>query len=249
MSLPADFPSRPAPARRPVPVPPPGGPELRGVLHDVGHGLFTLSLLLDQIAEDVRRSRRADVFDLLEEEVSQLLAVVHSETRRGAKHAPVELRTLLRPFAVAAGRTTLTKVVVRPGPPVVVPTDPAKLWRIVSNLLDNAVRAAGPLGTVEIAVEDAGEWFVTIDVSDDGPGFQQGPAGVAQLGLSVVNRLLAECGGRLRIDDVRPHGTRMRVLLPTGGPAGPRTGPLPGAQAGPVGVERTGALRPSRSAS
>ena len=47
MSLPADFPAFPAQRRRPPSGLRPDGPDLRGVLHDVGHGLLTLSLLLE----------------------------------------------------------------------------------------------------------------------------------------------------------------------------------------------------------
>ncbi len=200
--------------------------DLRGVLHDVGHGLFTLSLLLDNARDVLLPQLSDDAFELVEQELSRLLAIVHCGTRRTAQPVPVGLRTLLEPFAVVCRRTTLAKVWVRSGPELVVPTDPGMLWRIISNLIDNAVRAAGPLGNVEIVVNDRsrltghrfGDDVVTIDVIDDGPGFQRGPAGLADLGLTVVNRLLDACGGRLQIDEMRPHGTRMRVILPVGGP-------------------------------
>jgi signal transduction histidine kinase len=234
-TLPADFPTCPirrgrhtAADRRDTSV---DGPDLRGVLHDVGHGLFTLSLLLDNAQVALLPQLGADAFELLEQEISRLLAIVHSGARRSAEPVPVGLRSLLEPFAVVCMRTTLAKVWVRPGPEFVVATDPGMLWRIIANLIDNAVRAAGPLGNVEIVVNDRGRLtghhfgddLVTIDVIDDGPGFQRGPSGLAQLGLTVVNRLLDACGGRLQIDEVRPHGTRMRVILPAGGPPAGRS--------------------------
>src|SRR5580765_2405807 len=177
MSLPANLPCRPASNRprqvAPLLAPlPDAGSDLRGLLHDVGHGLFTLSLLLEQAADDIRSGRLPDGFDLLEREVALLLAVVHSGTRRGTGPARVELRSLLQPFAGVARRTTSTADSVRPGPPVVVSADPATLWRIVANLLDNARRAAGPSGTVEIVVSHSSEYTATIDVVDDGPGFR-----------------------------------------------------------------------------
>jgi signal transduction histidine kinase len=234
MSLPADFPACPAQRRRPpAGVRPDAGPDLRGVLHDVGHGLLTLSLLLDQVAHERRPRLGESAFELVEGEISRLLAIVHTETRSSADPVAIELHKLLRPFAVVSRRTTLTKVTVRPGPPTVVHTNPATLWRVVANLVDNAVRAAGPLGAVEIVVGHSGRDLATIDVIDDGPGFAQGPSGVAQVGLGVVVRLLDACGGRLQIHDVAPHGVRMRIVLP----ATPR--PAPGA------VERTDVLLPS----
>jgi signal transduction histidine kinase len=201
-------------------------PDVRGLLHDLGHGLFTLSLLLESARGELLSSIGSDALDLVEQETSRLLAVLHSGVHRDHRPAVVELRALLEPFAVLAERTVLARVSLRPGPPVELAVDPGMIWRVVSNLLDNAVRAAGPLGNVDIAINrtfdgdrlDDGHDTVTIDIVDDGPGFQRGPRGTASLGLTVVASLLDECGGRLQIDDVEPHGTRMRVLLPASQP-------------------------------
>lgn len=198
---------------------------LRGVLHDVGHGLLTLSLLLDSGRDDLFLRFGSEVFELVEAEVAQLLAMVHSGTRLAPEPTTVGLRSLVEPFAMVSRRTTLTKVWVRPGPEILVRTDPGIIWRVLGNLIDNAVRAAGPLGNVEIAINDVTDvgqrigtvGVVTVDVIDDGPGPHRGPAGLASLGLTVVNRLLRDCGGRLEIDEMVPLGTRMRVVLPVDG--------------------------------
>lgn len=195
---------------------------LRGVLHDVGHGLLTLSLLLDSGRDALFLRFGAEVFELVEAEIARLLAMVHSGTRLASEPTTVGMRSLVEPFALVSRRTTLTKVWVRPGPEILVRTDPGIIWRVLGNLIDNAVRAAGPLGNVEISITDVNDTgpragkhgAVTIDVIDDGPGPQRGPAGLANLGLTVVNRLLDTCGGRLEVDEVVPHGTRMRVILP-----------------------------------
>lgn len=225
-SLPVDCPTYPITRARPIPD---AGSDLGGVLHDVGHSLFTLSVLLQSARDSLLPQLGGNVFDLVEEEISRLLAMVHGGARRSAEPTTVGLRSLLEPLAAVSRRTTLTKVWVEPGPEIFIRTDPGMLWRIVANLVDNAVRAAGPLGNVEI-VASAGRFAgrhnlntvddsqVMIDVIDDGPGFRSGPSGVSGLGLGVVNRLLAACDGRLQIDEVVPGGTRMRVLLPRNGP-------------------------------
>ena len=227
-TLPADYPTCPIRRARPSTGPRPDDESaIRGVLHDVGHALFTLSLLIDSAEDTLLPRLGSDVFELVEAEMARLLAMVHSGTRRCAYRATAGRRTLLEPFAVVARRTTLTKVWVRPGPEIAVRTDPGMVWRVVANLIDNAVRAAGPLGNVEIvaAVFEGGYYAesggtATIDVIDDGPGFQRGPSGLANLGLTVVNGLLDACGGRLLIDEVHPQGTRMRVILPVSGSTG-----------------------------
>jgi signal transduction histidine kinase len=236
-SLPADCPTYPIAWARPVAVADlAAGSDLRGVLHDVGHGLFTLSVLL-QSARDALLPQLGggNLFDLVDEEMSRLLAMVHSGARSSPEPTAVGLRSLLEPLAAVSRRTTVTKVSLVPGPEIFIRTDIGMLWRIVANLVDNAVRAAGPLGNVEI-VPGAGQIAgrphrnvidddrVMIDVIDDGPGFRSGPSGVSGLGLSVVNRLLAACDGRLEIDDVVSGGTRMRVILPRTGPGSSRAG-------------------------
>ena len=53
-------------------------------------------------------------------------------------------------------------------------TDEIALRRSARNLVDNAVRAAGPDGRVEVAVRREGSRAV-LEVSDDGPGFGRMP--------------------------------------------------------------------------
>jgi signal transduction histidine kinase len=76
--------------------------------------------------------------------------------------------------------------------------------RCLVNIVDNAVRAAGPNGTVTVAVH-RGDDAVRILVEDDGPGFGRGPTGRG-LGLVVTRRLLEDMGGRLVIG--RPSNSR-----------------------------------------
>jgi two-component sensor histidine kinase len=72
---------------------------------------------------------------------------------------------------------------------------------------------------VELGV--SGGAAVTIDVRDDGPGYPAGPQGSGGLGLDLVGRLLAVCGGRLELTRLAPHGTRARVVLPPAAPPAP----------------------------
>ncbi len=91
------------------------------------------------------------------------------------------------------------------------------LWRGLRNMLDNAVRAAGESGRVEVRVSTDTRWVI-VEVEDDGPGFGAGPAGTASLGLSIVRRVAADSGGDLEIRDGAPGGCRVRLLLPASAP-------------------------------
>ena len=77
---------------------------------------------------------------------------------------------------------------LRPGPEVQVMASPVLLWRVLTNVVDNAARAAGSNGRVEISVAmmDRAPPRARLEVLDNGPGFGHGPPGAASLGLGVV---------------------------------------------------------------
>jgi PAS domain S-box-containing protein len=108
--------------------------------------------------------------------------------------------------------------------------DPAKVERIIENLLTNAVRHTPIDGTIWLRVEGRTEG-VTIVVEDDGPGvedelrttifepFRQGPASPSHLpgtgiGLSLVTRFAELHGGRAWVEDRPGGGASFRVFLP-----------------------------------
>jgi signal transduction histidine kinase len=96
--------------------------------------------------------------------------------------------------------------------PVLVRATSADARRIIANLLSNATRAAGPQGTVTIAVaRDRDLAAVTVD--DTGPGFGKIPKGRG-LGLGIIADSLARCGGRLEFMPGRAGGVRASLWLP-----------------------------------
>jgi len=99
-----------------------------------------------------------------------------------------------------------------PAGPVGCMFNPALLRRAISNLLDNAVRAAGPAGTVSIQVQQRDD-AVMLSVEDDGPGFGEIPSG-AGLGLPAVARNVIKHGERIEWGCGVRGGTRVSVWLP-----------------------------------
>jgi signal transduction histidine kinase len=82
--------------------------------------------------------------------------------------------------------------------------------RCLMNVVDNAVRAAGPMGTVTLTVRRETD-AVTIVVEDDGPGFGRGPRGTG-LGIEVARQGLSAIGGHLSVGAPSSAGGG-RVLL------------------------------------
>ena len=93
-----------------------------------------------------------------------------------------------------------------------VPVDPLDLRRAVGNLVDNAARAAGPGGRVDVGVRrDSNR--VKIEVADDGPGFGLMPQRTGK-GLTVALDVASSCGGTLEIQDGPDGGALVRLELP-----------------------------------
>ncbi len=110
--------------------------------------------------------------------------------------------------------------------------DPAKLERALLNLLFNAAEAVpAATGHIEVRVARSSDGTV-IEVADNGPGI---PAEVASslfrpfvshgkekgigLGLTVVQTVMQQHGGRVEVVRSGPDGTTFRLTVPDGIPA------------------------------
>jgi len=90
--------------------------------------------------------------------------------------------------------------------------DPLELTRAARNLLDNATRAVGGGGTVEVRVSRS-ESDALLEVTDSGPGFgrmapQQGH------GLASVRRFAERYGGGVTLGTSGLGGAKVTIRLP-----------------------------------
>ena len=91
--------------------------------------------------------------------------------------------------------------------------DPVLLRRAVTNVLDNATRAAGESGRVHVSVQRLpGEGLV--EISDEGSGFGRIPSLSGQ-GMSIVDQALRSCRGSLEIISGPGPGTTVRMRIPS----------------------------------
>jgi len=111
--------------------------------------------------------------------------------------------------------------------------DPDQMKRALINLVDNAVAALGDdEGEITISTRyapDGGR--VVLEIADTGPGFPPEDRDRAflpyystkrssgGLGLAIVNRIIVEHGGEVRIEDNHPRGARLVISLPALVPA------------------------------
>ncbi len=179
--------------------------------------MTTLSYLVEAVRGDAELPGDAGGrLELLSLEMSRLLDIIAEEIpgRAGVPaEAEVELRSLAGQVTQLARIAHETAVILEPGPEVTVEASPALLWRVLTNVVDNAARAAGPYGRVGVTVAGQADQAL-VDVIDDGPGFGQGPPGAASLGLGVVTTLLESCGGALEIRAPESGGAHVRIIVP-----------------------------------
>jgi signal transduction histidine kinase len=194
---------------------------LRGLLHDLGHEITTLSYLVEAVRSDRTLPQDSQYrLELVSLEMGRLTDLIGQgltgDFASGAE--AVSIRDLLVQLTRLAGEAFSAQVTLLPGPDLTAEVSPLLLWRVLSNVVDNAARAAGPAGRVTLALRQAGG--PVIDIADDGPGFGAGPAGTASLGMGIVRSLLEACGGSLAVSSPPSGGTVVSVALPapTGAP-------------------------------
>ncbi len=194
---------------------------LRGLLHDLGHEITTLSYLVEAVRGDNSLPEdSAYRLELVSLEMSRLLDLIGqglSGDIAGGGAEAVNVRDLAAQLTNLARLAYEADVTLLPGTDVTATINPLLLWRVLSNIVDNAGRAAGRGGRVTLAArQDGGP---VIEVTDDGPGFGAGPPGTASLGLDVVRSLLGASGGSLTVQSPPGGGTTIRIALPSGVPA------------------------------
>jgi two-component system heavy metal sensor histidine kinase CusS len=181
---------------------------------------------------------------------NDLLVLAETGNRsRPANAATVDLGTVARQTVgmfsgVAEERGISLSVAV--AEPATTHGDPVDFRRLVSNLLDNAVRFTPAGGAVEVRVTGAGD-ETTLVVSDTGTGiaaddldhvfdrfFKADPSRThgsggrsSGLGLSICRSIAEACGGTISIASRPGTGTRVSVHLPGAGRHAPQPQEVP----------------------
>ena len=106
--------------------------------------------------------------------------------------------------------------------------DPAMLRQVLHNLFQNAIDALTGVDNPRILVStSAGTGGVLLTVRDNGTGIAEGvmgrifepyvttkPKGTG-LGLAIVKKIVDEHQGRILVENVKPHGATVSIVLPS----------------------------------
>ncbi|MGB8361630.1 MAG: HAMP domain-containing sensor histidine kinase [Acidimicrobiia bacterium] len=153
----------------------------------------------------------------MSEMIQALLATARLQTGR-AQSVVLDLSELVEAKVadftpLAAGKSV--RIEGRPGHVMVQAVEVA-LDRALTNLVDNAVRAAPSGSAVQVASGSQSGW-AWLGVRDSGPGLAKESGGRIGLGLSIVTQIAEGHGGRLAsFDGADGAGTTMVIWLPTG---------------------------------
>ncbi len=205
------------------------------VLHDVKNAASMLSLTRQNAKghlddPEFQRDLLEAIDDALKRmaKVQNLLGTLKGETSPALKETDLSafLKDLKRH---AAKRLPGLNVVLKSDSPIIVRADDEMLFRIMENLLINALEAGGDGTTVEISCRDE-NGKALVEVRDDGPGlpgdlppdalfepFRTTKPDGNGVGLWQVKRLAAVLGGEVRAENFGPNGAGFSVALPTVG--------------------------------
>jgi K+-sensing histidine kinase KdpD len=167
---------------------------IRALCHDLRQPLAAIMLLSGSVEGDVDRKLQVilDQAQWLSQLVDAVLCDAATDAVQEVDVAALARLAVLRARPTADCEITLGVV----GEPFAW-ARPVALARALGCVLDNAIRAAGDHGHVDVLVHlDRGDVHVT--VTDDGPGLGK-IASRTSLGLTTTRAMVASCDGAFRL--------------------------------------------------
>ena len=191
------------------PISPPSIDTVRALCHDLRQPLAVIRLLAGCERGDVRQ-RLNGILD----QAQWLSDLVEGVIGGAADDRPVvvdvvDLVSRCRLRAQPTATCDIALVGAERAPTVAAPV---ALTRAVNCVLDNAVRAAGPGGSVTVEVTGTDN-EITIRVIDDGPGLGNVPSHNS-MGLTITRALVSACGGGFELNPGATGGAVARIVLP-----------------------------------
>lgn len=199
------------------------------VVHDVKNVVGQMALLLDNAKTfGDNPDFQKDMLETVGNSVGRMRAMLEqlaARRRRPPKPERQELTAILGRVADHWGKTTANLSLDLPAVPVHAIATEATLASILDLLIDNALTAVGPTGSVVLRLRVTGERAI-IEVSDDGPGMDESFVSTELfrplssttssgygIGAYQTRHLVREMGAVLEVDSVPRRGTTMRIVM------------------------------------
>jgi signal transduction histidine kinase len=214
---------------------------LRTVAHDLRNPIGGIASLTGVMREENYTDEQKELINLIRETsfnsielINEILEATNSTSVMLNKE-PVEINSLLNNSAEllrfkAAEKQQIISLITLTRP-LEVCISREKIWRVISNLISNAIKFSPAASAILVKAEDTGH-EVTISVKDNGIGIpdklknqvfnmftdakRPGTAGEKSfgLGLSICQQIVEKHGGRIWFDSDTENGTTFYFTLP-----------------------------------
>ena len=195
------------------------------VAHDLRTPLTRLRFRVEGVQEPLRAKMTSDM-EQMDAMIGATMAFVRDATKTGVRRR-LELSSLVQSIADEMSDTGADVTAETTGP-VVIEGDPIALRRLVSNLMDNAVkfgeraraRVYAESGSAVIEIDDNGPGLAAADQDKVFEPFYRGEpsrsreTGGAGLGLAVVRSVARAHGGDAALENLPGGGLRAKARLP-----------------------------------
>ena len=200
------------------------------VVHDLKNLVSQLSLLLSNVQK--HKHNPAFLDDMTEtvensvEKMQRLLTQLRSGSPAPGGHTLIDLESMLRRVVAAKGNNQPQPRLEVRSPGLTLRADRERLERTIGHLLQNAIEATPPNGTVKITLDEISGQAL-IEVADSGRGmskdfiretlfqpFETTKTSGMGIGAYETKQYVTELGGNIEVDSEIGRGSVFRVFLP-----------------------------------
>lgn len=210
-----------------------------GVAHEIGNPLNALNIHLQLLAREIgtlpqeRNPQLKELVEIAQSEISRLDLIITQFLRaiRPSQPAftPTQIEDVLKESLMLLKQEIQNRNihihVKCPAPLPRIHADPHQIKQVFFNLAKNAFHAMSDNGTLDISME-ADDQFLIITFTDTGCGIKPEDFGHifdpyfttkasgSGLGLMIVQRIIQEHGGQIKVVSQPEKGTSFTILLP-----------------------------------
>jgi two-component system sensor histidine kinase QseC len=177
--------------------------------HDLRHSAGTILVLISELRRMIDADQDARIERGLDgiAECARMIATMSGAPSTGSARVD-----LIAEQVAARERLVYTGEIAVHSTPALAAAPEVDLVRVIVNLTENACKAAGHDGHVELEVS-SDESMVTVTISDSGPGFTDRAARTG-LGLSIVTGIVVRLAGEISFTRSALGGAEATVRIP-----------------------------------